>query len=48
MFLPCFENSEKMFLSLGPDVQLRWDLGQSVALQMNREMDKYFILKYQN
>ena len=35
--------TSKMFISLHPDVWLRWDLNQNVAF----EMDKWFILKNQ-
>ena len=39
-----FFNFKKMFVSLQPDVRLRWDLDQNVAFQM----DKRFIFKTQN
>ena len=41
--LHCFEFKE-MFISLQPDVCLRWDLDQNVAFHM----DKWFIFKQQN
>ena len=43
MFYIVFEVKE-LFISLEPDVWLRWDLDQNVAFKM----DKGFILKNQN